>query len=133
MEIPSSDAEVSAQFEDVPSDTRNPTYRSIQLRTLRTAGRDAQARDAFERWVDASPRDVAPYREWARMLLEDGRTAGADSVLQRAELALGSARGLATETAQLRAAMGMWDAAARSWRDAVQEQDYMFQAAAFSL
>ena len=117
----------------IRANPRNPTYRSIQLRTLRTAGRDAQAREAFERWVAAVPRDVAPYREWARMLLEDGRTGAADSVLQRAELALGSARGLATETAQLRAAMGLWDAAARSWREAVQEQDYMFQAAAFSL
>ena len=112
---------------------RNPTYRTIQLRTLRTAGREAQAREAFERWIDAAPRDVAPFREWARMLLQDGRTASADSVLQRAELVLGSARGLATETAQLRAAMGLWDASARSWREAVQEQDYMFQAAAFSL
>ena len=112
---------------------RNPTYRTIQLRTLRTAGRESQARDAFERWVQAAPRDVAPFREWARLLLQDGRTAGADSVLQRAELVLGSTRGLATEVAQLRAAMGLWDAAARSWREAVQEQDYMFQAAAFSL
>lgn len=117
----------------IKANPRNPTYRSIQLRTLRTAGRESQAREAFDRWVLAAPRDVAPYREWARMLLEDGRTAAADSVLQRAELALGSARGLATETAQLRAAMGLWDAAARSWREAVHDQDYMFQAAAFSL
>lgn len=117
----------------IRANPRNPTYRSIQLRTLRTAGREQQARDAFERWVDASPRDVAPFREWARLLLNDGRTQAADSVLQRAELQLGSARGLATETAQLRAAMGLWEASARSWREAVNEQDYLFQAAAFSL
>jgi tetratricopeptide (TPR) repeat protein len=117
----------------IRANPRNPTYRTIQLRTLRTAGREAPAREAFERWVQAAPRDVAPFREWARLLLQDGRTAGADSVLQRAELVLGTMRGLATETAQLRAAMHLWDASARSWRDAVQEQDYLFQAAAFSL
>ena len=112
---------------------RNPTYRTIQLRTLAAASRPREAAAAFEAWVIAQPRDVAPYREWARMLLQEGRAAAADTVLQRAERTLGTARGLAAETAQLRAAMRLWEPAARSWREAVADQDYLFQAAAFSL
>ena len=115
---------------------RNPTEpvsRTMQLRVLRSLKRDAQARAAYRDWVRAAPGDVSPYREWARLLLADGRTAEADSVLQDAQEAVGSATGLLLETAQLRAALGQWDSAAIAWRQAITRQDYLESAAEFSL
>ena len=112
---------------------RDPTVRSVQLRTLRAVGRPAELRAAFERWVRDASGDPAPYREYVRLLLQDGRAAAADSVLLRAQRTLGSARDLASETAQLRASMGLWEPAARSWREALEAMPYMAQAATFSL
>jgi len=112
---------------------RNPVLRSIQLRTLRSLGRDEAARAAFERWLRASPGDAAPYREYARLLMQDGRVTSADSVLQRAQRAFRGGREFAIEVAQLRASMGMWEPAARSWRDALIESPYLVQAAVYSL
>lgn len=112
---------------------RDPTVRSVQLRTLRGLGRAADLRAAFERWARDTPGDAAPYRDYVRLLLQDGRAAAADSILLRAQRMLGSARDLAGETAQLRASMGLWEPAARSWREALETMPYLVQAAAFSL
>jgi len=112
---------------------RNPVLRTIQLRTLRSLGRDEAARTAFERWLRAAPGDAAPYREYARLLMQDGRVTTADSVLQRAQRAFRGGREFAIEVAQLRASMGMWEPAARSWRDALIESPYLVQAAVYSL
>jgi len=112
---------------------RNPVLRTIQLRTLRAVGRDDAARTAFERWVRESPGDAAPYREYARLLMQDGRSATADTVLQRAQRAFGGGREFAIEVAQLRASMGMWEPSARSWRAALEESPYLVQAAVYSL
>jgi len=112
---------------------RNPTVRTVQLRSLRMAGREEEARRAFERWVRETPREPAPYREYARLLLQDGKSGAADTVLQRAQAALGSGRDVAIELAQLRASMGLWEPAARSWREALEESPYLVQAATFAL
>jgi tetratricopeptide (TPR) repeat protein len=112
---------------------RNPVLRTIQLRTLRTLGRDGAAHTAFERWVRESPGDATPYREYARLLMQDGRASSADSVLQRAQRSFRGGREFATEVAQLRASMGMWEPAARSWRDALVESPFLIQAAVYSL
>src|SRR6186713_1590913 len=64
---------------------QEPMLRTIQLRTLSYLHRDAAAAAAFERWAQLAPRDGAPYREYARLLLDDGRSASADTVLQRAQ------------------------------------------------
>jgi len=112
---------------------RNPVLRTIQLRTLRAAGRDDAVRAAFERWVRDVPREPAPYREYARLLMQDGRVGAADTVLRRAQRAFGSGRELSLEVAQLRASMGMWEPAARSWRAALAESPYLVQAAVYSL
>ncbi|MBX9927778.1 MAG: hypothetical protein K2X99_02595 [Gemmatimonadaceae bacterium] len=112
---------------------RDPMIRTVQLRTLRAVGRDDALRAAFEQWAALSPRDVAPWREYARTLLGDGRTAAADSLLKRAELALGRSRELLLESAQLRAALGQWESAATAWRDGLVDQPWMDQAAVFSL
>lgn len=109
------------------------SLREAQLRTIRTIGTRAQLRDAYERWRHDAPSDAAPAREYARILIADGDTRGADSVLRQAQKDLGSGRGFEYEVAQLRAAMGLWDLAAQSWRDAVADNAYLDQAATFSL
>ena len=112
---------------------REPMLRTVQLRTLSYLHRDEAVAAAFERWVQLSPRDAAPYREYARLLLDDGRSARADTVLQRAQRALGGTRDITVEMAQLRAATGLWELSARSWREAMATSPYLDQAAVFSL
>lgn len=107
--------------------------REAQLRTIRTIGTREQLRDAFERWRHDAPGDAAPAREYARILIADGDTRAADSVLRQAQKDLGTGRGFEYELAQLRAAMGLWDLAAQSWREAVEDNAYLDQAATFSL
>ena len=107
--------------------------REAQLRTLRTLGRRDQLRAAFERWRADVPNDPTPAREYSRLLISDGDTKGADSVLRQAQKDLGTGRGFEYELAQLRAATGLWDLAAQSWREAVEDNSYLDQAATFSL
>jgi tetratricopeptide (TPR) repeat protein len=109
------------------------SLRTVLLRTLRATGDDAGLRAAFDRWRREAPRDPAPYRELARLHLQDGRAAAADSVLRLAQAELGGARGVEMELAQLRAATGLWDLSAAAWRRAVEEQPYLDRAAMFSL
>jgi tetratricopeptide (TPR) repeat protein len=111
----------------------DPTVRSVQLRTLRMLDRDDDVRTAFEQWVRAAPGDVAPFRDYARLLLQAGRTGAADTVLARAQRSFRRSRDLALEVAQLRAALGMWSEAATSWREAIDAMPYLEQAAVFSL
>ncbi|MEP6989949.1 MAG: hypothetical protein ABJA80_03390 [bacterium] len=112
---------------------RESLYRTVQLRTLQILRRDDPLREAFERWVRAVPRDAAPYREYARLLIQLGRPATADSIVARGRLALGSLRDLEYENAQLRAAMGEWVASAQSWRRALVEAPHLAMAASFAL
>lgn len=112
---------------------REPMLRTIQLRTLSYLNRDDAAAAAFERWVQLMPAEAAPYREYARLLLDDGRAASADTVLQRAQRALGGTRDITVEMAQLRAATGLWELSARSWREALVVSPYLDQAAVYSL
>jgi tetratricopeptide (TPR) repeat protein len=113
--------------------SRDPVARAMQLRALTGARRFDQARLAFHQWVSAAPRDPAPYREYARRLIEAGMPRSADSVLQTATRALGSPRDVATELAELRATLGMWDASARSWRDAIAVSPFLEQSAIYVL
>ncbi|MEO5817854.1 MAG: hypothetical protein ABIT20_21470 [Gemmatimonadaceae bacterium] len=117
----------------IASFPRETVYRTIQLRTLQLLRRDDRLRDAFEKWVRAMPRDPAPYREYARVLIALGRPASADSVVARGRLALGSLKDLEYENAQLRAAMGDWPASAQSWRRALVDAPYLAIASAYSL
>ncbi len=112
---------------------REPLYRSVKLRTLQILRRDDQLRAAFEQWTRDLPRDPAPYREYARVLIQLGRPAAADSIVQRGRAALGSARDLQYETAQLRAAMGQWTASATAWRAALATAPHLANAAAYAL
>jgi tetratricopeptide (TPR) repeat protein len=107
--------------------------RTMQLRALRMLGDPAQMRSAFEEWVRVVPGDAAPYREYARLLMQDNQIGTADSVLQRAASTLGTTRDVELELAQLRAAMGLWEHSAESWRKAVADAPYLEQAAIFAL
>lgn len=117
----------------VPRFPAEAQLRGVQLRTLVVAGRDAQARAAFAAWRDLRPQDVTPYRDFARVLLFNNRTATADSVLAEAIATLGSSRALLLESAQLRAATGKWREAAEAWRETMRDQAYFESAAVFSL
>lgn len=112
---------------------KEPVFRSVQLRTLQTLGRERELRDAFERWTRAVPADPTPYREYARILLQRNQAAAADSVLRRGAQAVGSGSGMALEVAQARAALGLWQPSAESWRTALQESPYLTQAAVYAL
>ena len=107
--------------------------RTMHLRALRMLGGPAEMRSAFEAWVRVVPDDAAPYREYTRLLLQDGQIAAADSILQRAATTLGTTRDVELELAQLRAAMGLWEQSADSWRKAVEDAPYLEQAAVFAL
>jgi tetratricopeptide (TPR) repeat protein len=114
-------------------DPANPVFRSAQLRSLQSLNRDSEARRAFDDWKRAADKDPAPYREYARMLLQRNRSASADSVVAEGERALGSIRGLETEVAQVRASAGQWVAAANAWRAALEFSPELEQGAAYSL
>ncbi len=117
----------------MPGFPADAQLRGVQLRTLVVAGRDAEARRAFAAWRDLRPQDVTPYRDFARVLLFNNRTATADSVLAEAIATLGSSRALLLESAQLRAVTGKWREAAEAWRETMRDQAYFESAAVFSL
>lgn len=112
---------------------RESLFRTVRLRTLDMLGRESLARTSFEEWTRVVPGDPSPYREYARILLERNRTNAADSVVRRAQLALGSTKDLQLEVAQLRAALGMWVASAAAWRPALVASPYLDQAAVYAL
>ena len=111
----------------------NHIYRSVQLRSLQMLNRDADLKRAFDEWTRAVPKDPAPYREYARFLIQRNRSAAADSVITQGQAALGSIRGLEMEVAQVRAANGLWVDAARAWRSALAFSPELEQGAAYSL
>jgi tetratricopeptide (TPR) repeat protein len=117
----------------IAQNPRESVYRTVQLRTLQMLRRDDRLREAFERWVRAVPRDATPYREYARILIQLGRPATADTVVARGRMALGSLRDLEYENAQLRAAMGEWLASAQSWRRALADAPHLAIASAYAL
>lgn len=109
-----------------------PTYNTVLVRSLVMLGRDADARAAFEQWVKASPGSIEPYRQYAQLLLQRNQAAAADSVLARARTGAG-ADGLDFETAQAQAALGNWEASARSFRRALRTAPWLVQAAVYAL
>ena len=112
---------------------REQIFRAVQLRSLQSLGREEELQAAFEQWVRDTPRDPAPYREYARLLLQRGAAQRADSVLARARIQLGGTGDLQLEVAQARAAMGQWEESAKAWRLALASSPYLEQAAAYAL
>ena len=105
---------------------------NVRLRTMITARRGAQANAAFKEWVRASPRNLAPYRDYAGLLLDAGQLAAADSVL-RGAATVGGERAVAVMLARLNSARSLWIAAARAWRMGVEDEPHQVQAAIYSL
>ena len=112
---------------------RDPVARTIQLRTLTTTQRADAARLAFQHWVNAVPGDATPFREYARLLLDAGLTRTADTVLTFAMQRLGGGRQVAAELAELKGALGMWEASATNWRQAMTYAPYLEASAIFVL
>lgn len=111
----------------------DPTAHTVHLRTLVTMGRDDEARTAFIVWRRVAGSDGAPYREYARLLLQQGRALAADSLLSEAARLLGAGGALSGETAQLHVSLGRWYSAAVSYREALIEQPWLETAALFGL
>jgi tetratricopeptide (TPR) repeat protein len=107
--------------------------RTVELRALLGLGRTEAMWRAFERWRRERPRDPTPYRDLSRLLIERGRLTAADSVIDMARRELGSNQGLHVEIAQVRAAAGAWVASAVAWKSALEEAEYLEQAAAYAL
>lgn len=112
---------------------REETIRAVQLRTLQALGRDTDIERAVGSWAKASPGDPAPYREHARLLIQRGRATAAAVVIERARQTVGTAKDLELEVAQVRAAMGQWEASAEAWRAALARAAYLEQAAVYAL
>ena len=112
---------------------REPLYHVVHLRAYQMLRRYDELRGAFERWVRDDPKSPQPYGEFARVLIQLGRPAAADSIIERAKAMLGSTRDLQYETAQLRAAMGEWEPSASAWRRALASDPYLAAAAAHAL
>jgi tetratricopeptide (TPR) repeat protein len=117
----------------IAANPREETYRTVQLRTLESLGRQADLQHAVEAWVHDIPGSVTPYREYARILLQKNRATAADSVLAKAKEVLGTTKDLQLEIAQARAAQGQWIESAKAWRQALLTADYLEQAAAYAL
>ena len=111
----------------------DPTARSVQLRTLVTMGRDEEAREAFTVWRRIAGNEAAPFREYARLLLQQGRALAADSVLADAGRLMGGAGALSGETAQLHIALQRWVPATAAFREAMTDQPWLETAALFGL
>ena len=82
----------------------------------------------------ATPRDAAPYREYARLLSSSDSRRRPTASSRAAGVALGHRRSdLQLEIAQLRAAMGSGRRARSAWRRALVDAPHLAQAAAYAL
>ena len=117
----------------VAESPREPVFHSVQVRAYTMLSRDADARRAFDAWTRALPGTASPYREYSQLLIQRGRPAAADSIIQLAGHMLGTTSGLQLQLALSRAAMGQWEASARAWRGALLESPDLDEAAAYSL
>jgi len=117
----------------IRTDPRNGVVRSVQLRTLTALQRDDDLTMAFRDWVRAAPGEAAPFKEYARLLLETGRSAAADSVLTVASRMVRDPRDFSAELAQVASAQQMWNEAGRRWRETLTQTPQLSQAAVFAL
>lgn len=111
----------------------DPVIRTVQLRTLHTLRRETELRAAAGEWARAVPGDPSPYRELARLLIAEGRTRAADSIIAIGRRAVGGPNPFAHELAQLEAASGEWERSAENWRAALATQPWLALSAAHAL
>ena len=112
---------------------RDGVVRAVQFRTLAALRREDELRIAFRSWARAAPGEPAPFKEYARTLLELGQADAADSVLDVATRAIRDPRDFTAELAQVAAARGRWADAARRWRMALVIEEALVPAAVAAL
>ena len=95
------------------------TLRGIMVRTYVALNEPDSARAVALRWAAASPRDEAPYREFAMALEDAHRHADARAVLLAGRQALGRPGVFGIELAELSRLTGDWEGAAREWAAAL--------------
>ena len=117
----------------IRAEPRNGVVRAVQLRTLTVLQRDEELTAAFRDWVRVVPGEAAPFKEYARLLLEAGRSLAADSVLATATRMVRDPRDFSAELAQVASAQRMWNEAARRWRETLTQTPQLYQAAVFAL
>jgi tetratricopeptide (TPR) repeat protein len=111
----------------------DPIAHGIRLRSLVTLGRMDDAQAAFTAWRRAVGNDATPFREYARLLMGQGRALAADSLLNEASRLMGMKGALSGETAQLNVSLQRWNAAAVAYRESLIDQPYLETAALFGL
>ena len=117
----------------IRAEPRSGVVRTVQLRTLTALQRDDELTAAFRDWVRAAPGEAAPFKEYARILLESGRSQAADSVLTAASRMVRDPRDFSSELAQVASAQKMWNEAGRRWRETITQTPQLYQAAIFAL
>lgn len=109
------------------------TAHGVRLRALTARDDRAAFRAALRDWTRGAPADAEPWREAARALLDASQPAAADSVAEEGVLALGATRAVAAELGQVRARLGRWEAAAQAFREALRDQPWLLESAAYAL
>jgi len=109
------------------------TLRGITVRTYVALNEPDSARAVALRWAAASPRDEAPYREWAMALEDAHRHADARAVLLAGRQALGRPGVFGIELAELSRLTGDWEGAAREWAAALPDAPVQITNAASEL
>ncbi len=98
---------------------KNAALRAVLLRTYAALNEPDSAEAMALRWAAESPRDEAPYREWAIALEDARRYEDARRVLLSGRRSLGRPTAFAVELAELLQRTGEWEAAAREWATAL--------------
>jgi hypothetical protein len=115
------------------ADSGDATAWGVELRALRGAGEDSAAAAVLRRWAAAQPRSAAPYQEWARYSLRQGRGADARDAVMLARRRLDRPAVLAPELAQADVLLGEWASAAAEWRAGVMLDPPLTDGAVFNL
>jgi tetratricopeptide (TPR) repeat protein len=111
----------------------NVALRGILLRTYVALNEPDSARAVALRWAAGTPRDEAPYREWAMALADAHQYAGAHDVLLAGRQTLDRQGAFAIELAQLSRLSGDWEGAAREWAAALSDAPVQLPNAASEL
>lgn len=127
------DTVVALTCRALAADSANRIFHLVLLRTYHALRADSAANAAFERWVAVAPRDVAPYRERARLFLAEGRDGEVRTLAQRARARLGDPVAVAPELAQVELRAGSPARAAEEWRAAVTRDGAQVEPAVFGL
>jgi len=88
---------------------------SVGLRGWAAAGEPDSTSAMAERWASLEPTEEGPFRDWGAVLLEQRDRAGARKAYLTGRERLGRPAALAPELAQLAAADGDYETAAREW------------------